>query len=377
MRSMTWEQVRGLRLGRAHLSKRTDRSIEQVARDLGGIHAQVTSAAETSLGVRIDALRVADVRAALWEKRSLVKAWTLRGTLHLHPSDELSMWIAARAAVTSGIQDRTLDHHGLDRKRSNAITDAIAEVLDGQCLSRKDLAGAVAKKVGKWAQEPLMSGWGTMLGQATLRGWLCHGPPQGNTVTFVRADQWVEPWIAQDPHEALKSVAKRYIRQFGPVTHSSFYAWFNGPAFKVAGARELFGQLQDEIEQVDVDGQRMWMLRDDPSQESSPPSVRFLPLYDCYLTGFRERENLLSHEAVAFAKSHPKGRLEGPVAVQWLLINGIVAGTWTRSGKGKRYEVAAQTFVKANRTISNALKEEAQVLGDFWGMDVDLVMTTA
>jgi len=55
----------------------------------------------------IEGLAQADVRSALWERRELVKAWTVRGTLHLHPARELPLWFAARRAVLRSV-DRGL-----------------------------------------------------------------------------------------------------------------------------------------------------------------------------------------------------------------------------------------------------------------------------
>src|SRR6266542_7093452 len=81
------------------LSVRAADRLVEVAHDLGGVHAQVQASAELQLAVRVDGITQGDVREALWERRQLVKAWTLRGTLHLHPADELQLWHAARRAV--------------------------------------------------------------------------------------------------------------------------------------------------------------------------------------------------------------------------------------------------------------------------------------
>src|SRR5918999_1593026 len=96
MPSATWQEVRARRLARSALAERAgvDRLVE-IARDLGGVHAQVQASAELQLAVRVDGITQADVRDALWERRALVKAWTLRGTLHLHPANELALWYAA------------------------------------------------------------------------------------------------------------------------------------------------------------------------------------------------------------------------------------------------------------------------------------------
>ena len=34
-----------------------------------------------------------------------MKAWTLRGTLHLHPADELELWLAAQRAAAGTSPD--------------------------------------------------------------------------------------------------------------------------------------------------------------------------------------------------------------------------------------------------------------------------------
>lgn len=90
--SLTWDEVRSRRLARSHLVERApaDRLVE-VVRDVCGIHAQVMGSAELQLAARVEGIGQADVREALWERRELVKTWTLRGTLHIHPADELGL----------------------------------------------------------------------------------------------------------------------------------------------------------------------------------------------------------------------------------------------------------------------------------------------
>src|SRR5215212_9859270 len=102
MLSATWDDVRARRLARSSLVERVgaDRLVE-VAYELAGVHAQVQASAELQLAGRVEGITRADVRDALWDRRALVKAWTLRGTLHLHPAAELPLWHAARRAVAA------------------------------------------------------------------------------------------------------------------------------------------------------------------------------------------------------------------------------------------------------------------------------------
>src|SRR5436853_3598377 len=103
MQSATWDEVRARRLARSALVDRPPAaSLVEVAHDLGGVHAQVQASAELQLAARVDGIAREDVRAALWQERRLAKAWTLRGTLHLHPAAELSLWFAARRAISTG-----------------------------------------------------------------------------------------------------------------------------------------------------------------------------------------------------------------------------------------------------------------------------------
>jgi hypothetical protein len=61
---------------------------------LCGVHAQLMSSAELTLWARVDGLARDDVASALWDQRTLVKTWAMRGTLHLLPSSELGLWLA-------------------------------------------------------------------------------------------------------------------------------------------------------------------------------------------------------------------------------------------------------------------------------------------
>ena len=66
-----------------------------VAAHIGGLHAQVMSSAELTLHARVEGLEREAVAKALWEERSLVKLWAMRGTLHLLPAAELDTWLGA------------------------------------------------------------------------------------------------------------------------------------------------------------------------------------------------------------------------------------------------------------------------------------------
>src|SRR5437868_11911914 len=99
MISFTWEQVYAWRLEQHCLAPRLEHHnfISAVERVLG-VQAQVMSAAELSIGARVDGLLRADVQRALWQDRTLVKTWAMRGTIHVFAAEDLPLVVAARCA---------------------------------------------------------------------------------------------------------------------------------------------------------------------------------------------------------------------------------------------------------------------------------------
>ena len=362
---LTWDDVRARRLARSHLAKPAPRTrLVDVVREVGGIHAQVLSAAELSLSARVRGLSQKHVSKALWEERSLVKTWTLRGTLHVHPADELGLWLAARRAVVGD----WYFHHELPPEEAKQILAAIAGALDGRCLTREELVEAVSPHVGPWAREHIGSGWGTVLGPAALNGVLVNGPPQGARVTFVRPDQWLGQPREWEPREALAEILRRYLSAFGPATHRSFAEWVAGSHFKVRDAKALLDSIADELVEVEVEGKTAWLLAGKERPPGAPEGVRLIPEYDALVMGFREREQLFPPEAVARTKAHGKGRFEGPGALSWLLADGVVAGTWSRKRAGKRIELTVEPFRRLTKAQRSGLDAEAARVGRLWSL---------
>src|SRR5690348_3303526 len=96
MRTLTWTRAAAWR-GRRHcLDRRAPAgSMLEVASSLCGLHAQVMSSAALALWARVEDLAPQAVQRALWQDRTLVKTWAMRGTLHLLPSAELPVWHGA------------------------------------------------------------------------------------------------------------------------------------------------------------------------------------------------------------------------------------------------------------------------------------------
>jgi hypothetical protein len=368
-----WDEVRARRVARSSLDERAgaDRLVE-VAGALCGVHAQVQASAELQLAARLEGVVQADIRTALWAQRTLVKAWTVRGTLHLHPAEELPLWHAARRAVL-GSADTGLPawpdpagvvHPALEAGDVAAVRAAVWEVLDGRCLLRDELAEEVVQRVGAAPRERLRSGFAFFLDE------LCQGPPQGSRITLVRPDQWIDGWQeVTDLEGALREACRRFLRTYGPARPTDFREWCGSAAFKAADARALFDNLGDELEEVHVADRACFVLGGDRSFAEPRHQVRLLPEYDAYVMGFRERDELVPQPVRDLVAGHGRGRYEGPAGVRFVLVDGIAAGLWERRKRGKRLELDVRLARRIPKADREELEKEAERLGAFLGLE--------
>jgi hypothetical protein len=359
MGAVDWDDVRRRRLDRSHLAERADvDELVTVARDLCGVHAQVQSSAGLQLAARVDGLTQADVREALWERRALVKAWTVRGTLHLHPAEDLPVWLAARRAVAGDghgaleawrdPQDRL--HPALSEEEASAARAAVWDALDGRCLLREELIAEVSHRVGVAARERLQSGFAFFLHET------CQGPPRGAKVTFARPDQWIEEWFAIDEGEALREVCARFVRTYGPTGPRRFRGWFDAREPSTTALEALF----ESVGPVDA------VFR------SRRVGVRLVPEYDAYVMGFREREQLVPERVREQIAGHGRGRFEGAAAVPLVLVDGVAAGIWQRKRRGRGVELTVVLAAAFSRALRKELDDEVERLARFLGLEPSL-----
>jgi len=119
--SISWPQVAAFRLHRHHLDRPANRNqIVDVVRDVGGVQAQLPTAAALALRTRVRGLTMDDIERALWRDRTLVKAWSMRGALHLLPASDFLIYnrgLLKRAERSM----RWMARYGLSDKDADAM----------------------------------------------------------------------------------------------------------------------------------------------------------------------------------------------------------------------------------------------------------------
>jgi hypothetical protein len=359
---LTWAQVHAFRLERHHLMRRAPKAaLSRVVGEICGVQAQVMSAAELQAGARVDC-RVEDVRDALWKRKTLVKTWLMRGTLHLVPAEDLPLFTAAMRTRLIRLRNSWLKFFQLSEPEFWEVIEAIGEALDGHVLTREELTEKVGKGRSQRIRDAMKSGWGGMLKPVARSGLLCFGPSRGQSVTFVRPQQWLGAWREVDPDQALIEIARRYLRAYGPATKQDFSRWWG--TWSGVGTAAWSG-LADELVPVSVEGRRADLLSADAKQFAKQPkeaSVQLLPAFDPYLMGHSGREHLVD------AAHHSRvSRTAGWISAV-VLVDGRATATWTHKAVKETLVISVDPFHRLTATTISQVRRRAEALAETLGM---------
>ena len=375
MQKLTWSQIAEWRVRRHHLDQRLPAgSMLAVASKLCGLHAQVLSSAALTAWARVESLERSAVQRALWEDRTLVKTWAMRGTLHLFPADDLPLWHAALGTSHRYRKPGLWRRFGLTLAELDQLTEAVGAALDDCVMTREELAQKVGQITGsrKFAKKLAFGSWGTILKPAAMTGRLCFAPSVGPRVRFTRPKSWIRTFGPQmDGQTATQTITRRFLSAYGPATYVDLARWWGGGG--ITTARQWIAAMGDEVSPVEVDGVQAWMLASHvrEARNLAPQrSVRLLPAFDQYVIGAsRHAEHLLS--------GAPRSRVYRPQG--WispvLLINGFMQGLWRHEIKGSRVEVVIEPFGKVPAWARRGAEAEAERLAAFLGCKLSLAWT--
>ncbi len=301
-----------------------------VAGRLCGVHAQLAASAVTAIDLRTaEPVDAAAVDAALYDRRTLVRTWAARGTLHLLPAADLPVWVAAMSTSARETKGAWLRHNGVTAGQMTDIIAAVPDVLGAEPLTRQELAAAIIGATGHDdLAGPLTQGFGAVLKPLAFRGLLCSGPPRGRHVTFVAPRRWLGGWTPVGTDEALDTLVLAHLGAYGPADAAEFARWC---ALSPSLAKKSFARLGDRLTHVDVEGQVGAVPRELVDGLLDPPevaTVHLLPAFDPYVVGsLRQLDRVVTgpHKAKV---SRPQGWVSPT-----LVVDGRIEGTWEPDAK--------------------------------------------
>lgn len=367
------EQAVAFRLTRHHLHARAPRrQLSIVVRDVVGLQSQVANAAYVSLWARVAGVTPADIDGALYQKRTLIRTWAMRGTVHLIARDDLPLvtvpvWydptqrvFAAASGAAAPVIPTWLARRGLTDERYRILRKAILEALADGPRTRSELHVAIEASLP--GARRFIGSWGGVLRLLAREGLVVFGLPRGQETTFVRRDRWWPNGASPAGRFTSAELMRRYLHGYGPATVADFCYWAGQP---VPVAQSALAELGDETAMVSVEGMpAMYVLREDLAtlRRMRPvSSVRLLPNFDTFLLGHRDKTTLVDPQ-------HYKAiyREAGWIS-QTILVHGQAAGTWTSRQRGKTLEIRLAPFGRLARPVRTALRAEAESLARFLG----------
>ncbi|MBI3491462.1 MAG: AlkZ family DNA glycosylase [Acidobacteria bacterium] len=266
-----------------------------MCRDVGGIQAQIMSAAELQVWTRRPHTTRAEIHSALWDRRTLVKTTCMRLTLHLLPAEDFSLYMTALKSTALTSLQGHLARIGAKPSHARTMIEAVMDALRDGPKTQQELIACARKVADRSMRRWLKYSW-SALRPAIVEGLICYGPPRGTEVTFVRVDQWLPRQPTVDEDEARRELLRRFLAAFGPATPRDFMKW---SGIRAPEAKRAWTSLEDadELAPVSVDGASQWLLRRDlrtlADGALDAGSLRLLPSFDPFLLAHATKDHLV------------------------------------------------------------------------------------
>ncbi len=262
-----------------------------------------------------NALHALKIRCRTVDLNGLVKAWTLRGTLHLFPSADLPLYLErGREDPFDTAYGRWRFAHGcgVSRQRMQFFCRVIEERLSHVPVSRDELKHLCRQQGMTQEEEPwVFDGWGGAVRLLAEDGRLCVSASPARHYVAAPALAPVER------EEARRELLRRYLLHYGPATLRDAAYFFRWPQREI---RTVMAALP--VETKDCKGVQHYCLQ--PSDQlPAMPRCRFLAGFDPMLLGYEKTENPILPAAYVKKIFNNTG-----IVFPALLVDGVVRGKW-------------------------------------------------
>jgi hypothetical protein len=357
---MTPREIAQYRLVNQRIAARRCKTPAEVVTALVAMQAQDYLGALWAVGLRLPDATETVVERAIAE-RTIVRTWPMRGTLHFVAAADVR-WLlellTPRIIASSARRHAQLELDSAVLARSRKLSTRALQ--GGKQLTRaammKLLDDAGISTAGQRGYH--------ILGRLALEGLICLGPRAGKAQTFTLLDEWVPHARTLDRDEALAELARRYFIGHGPATLQDF-VWWTG--LKVSDAKRALDSATTSLSRQLVGDVAYWMPRDLPAVRDVARKVYWLPGFDEYLLGYKDRSAVLNLPHAK--KIHPGGN---GMFLSSMVIAGQVAGTWNRTLKRDAVVITANPFIKLTKAAQGASIVAAERYGKFVGLPVEV-----
>ena len=326
-----------------------------VVREAGPVQAQEPRAARLAFRARARRITAADVDSARTEERSLFRAWVMRKTVHLIPSEDAGWMLSLFAPVIVPWSRKRLGELGIPAGEQERTLTLIRRAIEREGpMTRPELVERLTEAGVSAATEAKYHLW-TL---ATLDGELCLGPDRGGQTCLVHTRDWIGTLVPRPREDSLGELARRYLRAYAPASERDFVRWAGLP---LRDGRAGLERIADEVTEIAVAGETLLALGSAP-RLARRPVVRLLGAYDNYNLAYESRD-------FAVAPAHVKRIVPGGGIVRpAIVVDGRFVGTWASKRSGSRLTVSIEPFEPLDPEVAEAIEAEVADLGRFEGV---------
>lgn len=360
---LTMAEARLVRLRSQRLHPETNApTVREAVAGVCGVQAQAQQAAELAVRARCQDLTASHVTTALFEDRSIVRTWCMRGSLHLLATTDVPWMLSVFGPVFVARSKRRLSSLGFDEETCELAMKEIESSLAAHGpLTRMEIATSLTEagiRIDPDSQAPYH-----LIRRGALLGILCEVAPKDGEKAYDLLDEWVSLNDPPDRETALSELARRYLEAYQPATVEDFASWSKLPMRDVRTGWEL---IDDEITTISTNGQAATVLIDSFPVDITPDSVilRLLPAYDTYLLGYDGREHAIPAEYDSCV--WPGGGIIRPIVT----LNGRTIATWQFDRSQEPLSVHIEPFDTFESVLEPSLRAEIDDIGRFLGTDI-------
>ncbi len=331
-------------LARQLLLERSAGGVGEAIERLAGLQAQDVPPPYIALWSRLAAFDAGEL-TALCMSGDVLRASLMRHTVHLLSAHDYSrLYGAIRPALVRSWRGHVAAR--LDGLDVDAVVGVAREFVAAQPRRWAEIGRHVAERWPDHDSAMLSYTVRTHLPMVRVPdgdGWAYSGG-----APFTLPDPW------PDDADRVAELVRRYLAAFGPASPADATVWSGR-----SGLRAVFEELRGELVTFrDEAGRELFDLPDAPRPPADVPAPpRLLPIYDNLVLSHRDRTRVVPEEYKARIQIRV-GQLLSP-----FLVDGFVAGVWTRDRKTGRIEVDA--FGRLGREVRAALRAEADALEEF------------
>lgn len=380
------EQIRIFRLRSHHLDAVYPKSEADRLAGACGMQNTPPGAWETALFNRAPDCILSDMEHLLYEQKTLLQAWSYRGTPVVFPVTESGAFLSALIPAepepwiyTQGIA-LALDFLEMDFDSLLEMLKQVIPQLDDHVIVSKSsldqtLAGWMTPLISVQKRElwnqPSMYGSpdvqtvggavvSFLLRPCALCGLVVFGKRDGISPTFTSFKNWTGSPLPPD-RDAKKKLVRKYLHCYGPATADMFAGWLGCSGKQ---GRRMWNTISEEMEPVTVFGKKAFILSEDRERLFAPASfTRNHP-------GDLQRDLLLLGGHDPYLDQRDRAVLQPDKTLQkqiWKLVTnpgavvyrGEVIGIWTTKKKAKGMDIKITLWNKAaGKTPLQNLAEE-------------------